>query len=308
MVRVFAVLLAASVAGVCGAQDVDGGEDHPLLTRFDAYRIAVGPVTGYRTIDDWVEVDGRITRLNYKLVGERSYYEVYANYLSAVKKAGFEILAEGHSNDRKGTDVGGRQFLTVHYEANPVPPGESMLLTGSATSGGAGFFAAKLERPQGNVYAVISVGQYKEDEIHTMVDIIEVQAMEDDLVFVDAEAMSKAILQDGKVALYGIFFDHDKATSTAESKPALDEIAKLLENESELDVYVVGHTDLTGSLDYNLKLSKERAQSIVNALVNDYGIAQARLDAHGVGPLVPVMSNQQDQGRAKNRRVELVER
>jgi flagellar motor protein MotB len=314
------VLLAGPIPALAG--DVPGGEDHPLITRypgstitwherqgFEPYRIAVGPVTGYRTIDDWVEVEGKLTRINYDLAGDRGFYEVYSNYLNAAKKAGFEILAEGFSkaSSVKG-EIGHRGFLGVHYAANPVPPGKSDILSGSSTSAGSGYFAARLSRSEGTVYLIVGTAQYKQDLIVTMVDIVEEGPMEDNLISIDAEAMSKDIDLYGKVALYGILFDHDKATIKPESESALAEIAKLLAARPDLNVYVVGHTDLSGGLEYNLRLSTSRAESVVAALVEGHGIAASRLMAHGVGPLVPVATNEADPGRAKNRRVELVER
>lgn len=320
---VLACALVVAAAPACiHAADVAGSVDHPLITRypgseitwyeqqgFAPYKIATGPVTGYKNIDDWVEVEGKLTRINYTLAGERGLYEVYANYLNALKKAGFEILAEGYdeSSSVQG-GIGKRGFLGVAYASNPIPPGKSNLLNGSSTSGGSGYLAAKLTRPEGNVYAVLGVAQYKQDQIETMLDIVEETPMEDDLITVDAKAMSRDIDRYGKVALYGLFFDHDKATLKAESGPALVEIAALLANEPDLKVYVVGHTDLSGGLDYNMRLSKERAESVAAALVKDHKIAAERLEAHGVGPLVPVATNQNDKGKAKNRRVELVER
>ncbi|MBI2423530.1 MAG: OmpA family protein [Candidatus Hydrogenedentes bacterium] len=310
------------VGAAASAADIAGSSDHPLITRypgseiswyevqeFEPYRMAIGPVTGYRKIDDWREVEGKITRINYALTGDRAFYEVYVNYLDAVKKAGFEVLADGFDkNSGVGKDVGGRGFMQVAYQANPFPPGTSRLLDGSATSGGSGFFAARLERAEGNVNVAVGAAQYSQNEIVVLVDIIEERAMEGDLVFVDAKAMSDDIDKYGKVALYGIFFDHDKASIQEASLPALQEIAKLLTNRPDLNVYVVGHTDLSGGLDYNITLSKERAASVVAALTKDHGIAADRLIPQGVGPLVPVASNSGDPGKAKNRRVELVER
>jgi OmpA-OmpF porin, OOP family len=320
--KIGVLMWALLAAGRGWAGDVPGSADHPLITRypgsvitwyerqeFEPYRIATGPVTGYRHIDDWLDVRGRITRIHYALAGARSFYEVYANYLGAVKKAGFEILAEGVDKaGGVGQDVGGRGFLGVHYAANPTPPGKNLLLQGTATSGGSGFFAARLARPEGVAYVTLGTAQHSQDEVVVMLDVIEQKPMEDGLVTVDAAAMSKDIDASGKVALYGIYFDHDKATIKPESRPALEEIAKLLANRPTLAVYVVGHTDGSGSVDYNMRLSKERAQAVVDALTRDHGIAAGRLAAYGVGPLVPVATNKADPGRAKNRRVELVER
>ena len=91
-----------------------------------------------------------------------------------------------------------------------------------------------------------------------------------------------------------------------ESDAAVAEIAKMLQADPALKVYVVGHTDNVASLDLNMKLSQARADSVVQALVAKHGIAAARLTGRGVGPLCPVASNDAEDGRAKNRRVELV--
>jgi len=303
------------------AADIEGSADHPLMTRypdseityyevqeFMPYEIAVGPVTGYRHIDDWVPVEGKLTRINYDLMGDRSFYEVYKNYTDALKKAGFEPLAEGHvMAGERSNGVGSKTFIGVAYSKNELAPGATKLFTGSATSGGSAYFAGQLSRPEGDVYVVTSVYQYSDTQVVTFVDIIEARPMEDDLVTVDADYMAEEIKKVGKVVLYGILFDHDKATLKPESTPTLAEIAALLEANPEMKVWVVGHTDSTGSLDYNLKLSADRAASVVAALVSDYGVASERLDPHGVGPLVPVASNAEDGGQGKNRRVELVE-
>lgn len=123
---------------------------------------------------------------------------------------------------------------------------------------------------------------------------------------VSADEMSKSIASSGRVALYGILFDTNKADIKAESKPALEEIAKLLTAEPELKLHVVGHTDNVGGYEANMSLSKRRADAVVAALVKDYGIAAGRLTSNGVAYLAPVAVNTTEDGRAKNRRVELV--
>jgi outer membrane protein OmpA-like peptidoglycan-associated protein len=91
-----------------------------------------------------------------------------------------------------------------------------------------------------------------------------------------------------------------------ESQAALSEIAKLLKKESGLKVNVVGHTDNVGAMDYNMKLSRDRGEAVVKTLVTKYGIAADRLKGYGAGSLAPVASNDTENGKAKNRRVELV--
>ena len=103
-----------------------------------------------------------------------------------------------------------------------------------------------------------------------------------------------------------MLFDTDRAEIKQESKPQLDEMGAYLQKNPGVAVYVVGHTDNQGKLDYNLSLSQRRAEAVVAALTGEYKIAANRLVGKGVANLTPVASNASEEGRAKNRRVELV--
>lgn len=124
---------------------------------------------------------------------------------------------------------------------------------------------------------------------------------------VDSATLKSNLASTGQVNVYGIHFDFDKADIKPESKAQLDEIAKLLTATHTLKLRVTGHTDNKGSADHNQALSKRRADAIVAALVANYGIAANRLTSAGLGASMPVASNDNDQGRALNRRVELIE-
>lgn len=86
----------------------------------------------------------------------------------------------------------------------------------------------------------------------------------------------------------------------------IGEIAKLLAANPALKLYVVGHTDNQGGVEGNIKLSQDRAEAVLQSLVRDHGVAAGRLRAYGCGLFSPVASNDSEEGRAKNRRVELV--
>jgi OOP family OmpA-OmpF porin len=137
------------------------------------------------------------------------------------------------------------------------------------------------------------------------INIIEKEAMAQDVV-ADAASMASSIKETGKVAVYGIYFDTGKSTLKPESEPTIAEIAKLLKADPSLKLYVVGHTDNTGSFDANMKLSIDRAASVVNALVSQHSVNAASLKACGDGPTAPVATNDTEEGKALNRRVELV--
>ena len=134
--------------------------------------------------------------------------------------------------------------------------------------------------------------------------IVERQAMQQD-VTASADAMKDGLARNGHVEVQGIFFDFDKSNLKPESKAAIDQLVQLLKANPSLRVWVVGHTDNIGSVEANLALSRARAASVITALASA-GIAPTRMAPFGNGPYAPVASNATDDGRAKNRRVELV--
>jgi OOP family OmpA-OmpF porin len=137
------------------------------------------------------------------------------------------------------------------------------------------------------------------------VDVVSSQQADYRPAEVKAPEMARALSATGKIDIYGIPFDVDKTELKPESRDALDEVAKLLKSDPALRIEVAGHTDNTGGADHNMKLSFERAVAVVNALVSRYGIERTRLLPKGYGDTKPVAPNDSDQGRAKNRRVEL---
>jgi outer membrane protein OmpA-like peptidoglycan-associated protein len=148
------------------------------------------------------------------------------------------------------------------------------------------------------------VSSYRGDQIR--VEIIEKEAMKQEIV-AGAKIMAEGISRAGHVAIYGIYFDFNKSDIKPESESALSEIAKLFTANPSLKVFIVGHTDNVGGLDYNMKLSQARADAVVKALTSKYKVNPQNLKAYGVGQLGPVAPNKTEEGRAKNRRVEIVE-
>ncbi len=138
----------------------------------------------------------------------------------------------------------------------------------------------------------------------TILDIIDEKPLETILEFTPAQMMA-ALDADGKVALYGILFDFDRATLQQTSSKQLQEVLTLLLANPDLRLEIQGHTDSDGSADYNLQLSQRRAESVLQYL-QLFGIDHARLQARGYGESMPVAPNDSDENKAKNRRVELV--
>lgn len=108
-----------------------------------------------------------------------------------------------------------------------------------------------------------------------------------------------------KLVLRGVHFDFDKSTLKPEGKPILDEAAKILAENPDVNLEVQGYTDGIGSVEYNLGLSDRRAATVKDYLVSE-GVASSRLTTQGFGKADPVATNDTEEGRAQNRRVELV--
>lgn len=298
------LFLCAGIA-IAASGDVAGSSDYPLIGRFagshiayykmvdfDAYQVITGPVLQTGKVEKSISVEGKLTRIAYHGPAGTTPLEVIRNFENRMKQAGFELLYQcaakacGLNAFRYTTEVLPMPFMGVdswHYR----------------------YLAANKSGPNTNIYATLLTSVDGNKKTKTQLIVVEEQSMADNMV--DADKMATAIAETGSIALYGIYFDSNKASIKPESKPALKEIAKLLKNKPELKLIVVGHTDNKGTLDYNMDLSRQRAKAVESALIREYGIAARRLKAWGVGYLSPIASNRTEEGRAKNRRVQLVE-
>jgi outer membrane protein OmpA-like peptidoglycan-associated protein len=145
--------------------------------------------------------------------------------------------------------------------------------------------------------------QASDNEGYYVMTIVEREAMKQEIA---VNELADKLAKDGFVALY-INFDTGKATIKSDSSKTLDDAASALKASPALQVEVAGHTDNVGTPDANMKLSQDRAQAVMAALA-ERGIQADRLSAKGYGQTAPVADNRTDEGRAKNRRVELVKK
>jgi OmpA-OmpF porin, OOP family len=294
--------LLAPAAALAQPGDVAGAKDFPGIGRF-----AGSLITGYQVKDfdaarmqgaafkdgkpaDARRLEGRITRIAYRTNPGPSILEVSRNFETQLSKAGFETLLACD------TDACGGIPFTEAVDALPIP---QMWVDGFNYH----YYAGRKSDGGRETYASVIVSESNR-EIHAQLTVAELGAIENKMV--DAAAMAKGLGETGHIALYGIYFDTDKAAIKPESRPTLDQIAKLLAGQPQLNVFIVGHTDNQGNFDYNLDLSRRRAEAIAAELAKSYRIAQPRLRTAGVGFLAPVGSNATESGRALNRRVELV--
>jgi hypothetical protein len=332
-------VLALAAPGRAGAQqltDVKGSKDPAAIKRyegstiigykfskFDEFSFPLGPIVK-STGANWQpgkseRKEGQYWRIVYVGPEGRSPLEVIRNYEQELAKAGFKPVyqcakAECGSGDNEINE----QFLyTMENRLANYPAAGSGRPAGQVTE--MAFSSAKdgrllvAKRGDGgawiSVYSAIGAfSMHNETFGHPiiLVDYVESAGMETKMVTVDASAMAKGIASDGHVALYGILFDTDKTDIKPESAATIAEIAKFLKQDAGVKLYVVGHTDNVGIYDYNIGLSQRRAAAVVAELTAKHGIPVARLKPAGSGPLSPVAPNETEDGRAKNRRVELV--
>jgi OOP family OmpA-OmpF porin len=342
---VFCLLCMLTLWVVAAAQDIAGSKDSPLLKRyegstiiiytsheFDDYTLPLGPVSGnfsQAALSKSIKLEGKVTRITYLCPQGRSALEIVRNYRSELKSAGYEILFEASRNDLFGGFNG--NFVDVAGGYRNIMLGQSASMSDLAKfQDDQHFLAARLNRPEGSVNVAVYAfpvppsthPQYgwrpfkdpvtKKEPAETgqpivQVDIIESKPMETKMVTVSADEMATGIAHTGSIALYGIFFDTNSAEIKPESTPTIQEIVRLLQKQPDLKLLVVGHTDNVGTFGFNMDLSRRRANAVVQAITNGHGIDPERLMAVGVSYASPIASNKTEEGRAKNRRVQLVE-
>lgn len=314
-----ATLLASTFTSA--QADVPGSEDHPLLTRYPGshiawyatekyfeYDLATGPIAGYRFIKEREEHAGQLYRIYYEVPGtpeEVAIGEVYADYLRAFEKAGITVLNKALKP--KANEFGGSQWLGVALGGQaPTQSAASKLFAGTATAGGNFALMGRVDRPTGPVYVAIYGERHSSKMVNFLVDILETKDAELGKVSLKPDYLAGELDARGSVSIYGIEFAFDSAKLKPESDKVIGEIAAFLKARPQVQLFVVGHTDMTGTLEYNRKLSQDRARAVVKRLETNFSIADGRLEPDGVAFLAPKADNDSEDGRKINRRVELV--
>ena len=269
-VGILCLLSITAGTALAGEPDAEGAEDHPLFSRMPGYRISRYEVKEFDS-HPFRTAKGK------ELPVEGRVYEIRYSLQEGAKEPSRVQVIRNYENAVKR--IGGTVLKTDDE-------GNSYL---------------KVVKDGKEVYAHVSA--YITSE--WMLYIVEKQAMVQDVV-ANAAAIAGDLNATGRSAIYGIYFETGKAEIGSRSEAALGEIASLLKKDVGLKLYVVGHTDNVGVFDANMKLSQARAQAVVQTLTGRYGIAASRLKAYGISSLAPVAPNNAEEGRARNRRVELV--
>lgn len=304
------------------AADKSGCKDIPGIKRFAGssivmceardfaeYTLPTGRTTGYDpskgrgVFSQEEKLEGRLTQNVYAVPKGSSSAEAFRNYKNDLEVGGFKILFEAKQEETKNLETvfenigpGGQLFGYSPEEAR---------------------YAAAVKGDGNNkTYVTLYIIEYQDGyvpglspqkgQVFVRLDVLQAGKLSDQMVAVTSADIAKGLDASGKIALYGILFDFNKASLQPELRPVLDEIAEFLKEHPAQKLYVVGHTDNVGGFDFNMQLSQARAAAVVTDLVKTHGISPARLKANGVGLLAPVASNSTEEGRAKNRRVELL--
>ena len=288
--------------------DIEGSKDYPLVSRFKGSIIEWYQVRNFdryfilslndNKISNF-EIDGKITRIQYSVGKEHSVFEIFNSYENSLKGSDFEILTT--LNDKNcGANLQEQLYNDEFNGLNKLPrealnPGDDEFY----------YLAAKKNIENKNIFIIVYTAFERGDLLVTF-DAIEVQALEKGLVTV--KDLDSDLSQNGHIAIYGIHFDSGKSDIKSESTGALKIIAEYLNANPDKKYIIVGHTDNTGNFEANIKLSKERAESVKSELISKHSVKIEQLVAYGDGSTAPVATNQTENGRAKNRRVEIVER
>jgi OOP family OmpA-OmpF porin len=263
---------------------------HKNVQKFDEYSAFFGmDQTGEQPVE--LELKGKITKLIYSNPKERSIFEIFQNYHMALEQGGAKIL---YQCNQKKYECAKRYAGPTFQKLSDIH---------SITNLVGRYLLAKIENAGHTAVIAVAIG-----EQFTDIHIIEITQMDKGMVTLDANALGSGLDADGYVIVHGIYFDTDKASIQTKSKTALVQVVELLSSRPEMNIYIVGHSDMQGSFKHNIELSKKRANSVLEELATQYGITRSRMDAQGLGPLAPEASNKDEQGRSMNRRVVIVVR
>jgi OOP family OmpA-OmpF porin len=317
-------LLALALLPSLGAADLAGSKDPPGMKRyegseiigyhapaFEEYLVPLSPPTDMYPpkYTKSIRAEGQLSRYTYLAPAGRTGTELLRNYRLEFQRLGLDIVYEKRLEDRgwfgptynKIAEEDGIGQILAYNEA------AERMLVGKSKQTPPSYFVVFVTEYKDGVISNRLEGKIAKGQALAEIVAITPDVMEKKMTFVNADEMKQGLRDAGKVALYGVFFDTDQDVVKPESQPTLQEIATLLKGDPALKLHVVGHTDSQGKADYNVDLSRRRAAGVVRELTAKFGLAPDRLDSFGCGVYSPAASNATEEGRAKNRRVELVQ-
>ena len=296
--------------------DIDGAKDYPLVSRFKGSIIEYYKVTKWDSYklpvfenditkpnyENPLKLEGTIIRTQYSVSPDNNPAFVLKNYEDAFTKSGYRILLKGKPGEDfdegpagfGGDYYGSQKGLNLGkfgFTYNPIGNHKAIIVAKTIDAGKA-------------VYIVEVISDFSNVTLITQ-DVIEVELPKTGSV--TAKSLAEGLSAKGHIVLDGIYFKSGKAEVKSTSAEALKNIAEYLNAHPKKKFVIVGHTDNTGDFDANVTLSQERANAVMNELITNYKVNADQLKAFGAGAVAPVATNVTKEGRALNRRVEIVE-
>lgn len=324
------LLLAEPALAGDPTQDAAGSKDLPGIARFpdtfilgyrqrdqDRAELPAGPWNAAPGKAGWsrsIALEGRRTRILYLAPPKAGAAEIARHYGETLESLGYQTLFHCAGVKECGTDAAA--FYANKTDGEPLT--DSHLLQSVYSPGSVKdpqIQVGRLRTPEGESHLFVFTAfqdNYADSEAGNRVAIFVEEVLsrpkEEPLTKVDAARIAQQIADSGHAVLDGIRFQPGEASPRPESKPQIEELARMLGEQPDLSVCIVGHTDNRAGLEPGMDLSRRRADAVVQSLIRDYGVLGERLTAMGVGSLAPVASNATDEGRARNDRIELVPR
>jgi OmpA-OmpF porin, OOP family len=307
---------AADARGCRDADDVGRFQGSSLVVcavkDFAEYVLPTGPMQNFdfdthrATFQQQLSLEGKLTENVYAVPPGSSSAQVFRNFRQLLQSRNYSFLYEG-----KQAELG--DHFGSYFES--VGPGTQLL---GYSPDEARYLAAAKDENGVKTYVALYVIEYDDGydrnfeaakgQVLVRLDVLKAGGLDSRMVVVTAGEIEQRLQTDSKIVLYDIHFDFNSAVIKPESRPAIEQIAAYLDNHPVRALGIIGHTDSIGGPEFNLQLSRARSEAVVSEMINRFGISPARLTAAGAGMQQPIAPNETEEGRAMNRRVELVPR